>query len=173
MVRPAQHLAAADVQHVDRPLDVIQPLLPNRRIRRDRIRLGTDDGDGRAAEAVVVERLADGLVVGRIALEDRQLDAVVAGGLELGEQRELLGRDVGGPEQEVEAVFHGRGAFEEQIVSTWNSLRRQREFDGLRTVDFVEGVEQLQGQEPAGVIVVQDRTRAGLRRSWQPCPLAE
>ena len=85
-----------------------KPLLADCRVRGDRVGLRPDDGDGGAFEAVVVEGLADGLVVGRVALEDRQLDAVVAGRLELGEERELLGGDVGGPEQQVEAVFHGK-----------------------------------------------------------------
>ena len=40
--------------------------------------VGVDTADRRAAEAVVIEFLADALVMGGISLEQRDLDAVVA-----------------------------------------------------------------------------------------------
>ena len=74
----------------------------------DRVVVRVGDGDGCAAEAVVVQLLADGLVVGRVAGEQRQLDAVEAGLFELGQEGEVLARDVAGPEEQVHAVLHRR-----------------------------------------------------------------
>ena len=59
-----------------------------------------------AAQALVAQHAADGREVLGVALEHRHLDAVVAGRLELLEEREVLLGDVGGPEQQVEADPH-------------------------------------------------------------------
>ena len=71
------------------------------------MRLVGEHGDPGAAQALVPEHPADAGEVLGVALEDRQLDAVVARPLQLGEQGEVLVGDVGGPEQEVEAEQHG------------------------------------------------------------------
>ena len=42
-----------------------------------------------------------------VPFEERNLDAVKAGRLELGEERKVLLRDVGVPEEQVHAGFHG------------------------------------------------------------------
>ena len=53
---------------------------------------GPTHRDGRAAQALVLQLPGDRLVVGRVAFEERDLDAVEAGLLELGEDREVLAR---------------------------------------------------------------------------------
>ena len=68
-------------------------------------------GDGRGPEAVVGQHLADLVEMLGVALEDRDLEPVIARALELPEQRKMLLGDVGGPEEEVEAHLHRRSFF--------------------------------------------------------------
>ncbi len=107
MERPAQHLAAERRGALDRPAEVIQSTLPARRIGTDRAvrRIGQDRDRG-AAEPVVADGAANLLEMGDTALEQRDLDAVVAGGLELLEQRKMRRVDVRRPQQEIEPRLH-------------------------------------------------------------------
>ena len=65
-----------------------------------------EDGHAGTAQAFVLEHAAQAGEVFGVALEDRQLDAVVARPLDVGEQGKMLVGDVGGPEQEIEAQEH-------------------------------------------------------------------
>src|SRR5262249_2463667 len=99
VVGTAQVVAAEDGGGVEGPLQVVEGLLAHAGVGADRIAAltGVADGDGGAGQAEVVEFLAYLPVVAGVAAEDGQLDAVEAGGLQLGEQREVLLGDVGGP----------------------------------------------------------------------------
>ena len=55
---------------------------------------------------MILERLPEPLEMRDLALEHRHLDAVVAGRLELGQERQVLVGDVGRPEQKIEPGFH-------------------------------------------------------------------
>jgi hypothetical protein len=70
------------------------------------VRLIGQDGDGGAAEIVATDRAADLLEVADRALEQRDLDAVVAGGPQFLEQREVRVGDVRRPQEEIEPGLH-------------------------------------------------------------------
>jgi hypothetical protein len=65
-----------------------------------------DHSDGRRAQAVVPKRPADLPEMFRLALEDWQLNPIVAGALEIGENGEMLLGDIRRPEQHVETQQH-------------------------------------------------------------------
>src|ERR1700687_5484967 len=81
----------------DKSLESIYRRLTASRSRSDGIGLGRHEADGRAAQAQVVEFLADLLVMLDIALEYWNFNAVITYLLQLGENREMIGRDVRRP----------------------------------------------------------------------------
>ena len=70
------------------------------------MRFAGQDSDRGAAETVVPNRPADPLKMGHVALEQGDLDAVVADRLEPLEQREVRLVDVRRPQQQVEPGLH-------------------------------------------------------------------
>lgn len=99
MERAAQQFAAQRLGALDRPGQVIDRALPALRIGMDRAVLGIrHHGHRGASEAVVADRLAELAEMLDVALEHGHLDAVVAGRLQLGQQRQVLVDNVGGPE---------------------------------------------------------------------------
>src|SRR5207245_2095831 len=71
-----------------------------------RIIIRADAGDRGASEALVVQLLADRLIMIGVALKEGNLDAVEARLLDLRDGRKQLGGDVGGPEEQVHSVTH-------------------------------------------------------------------
>ena len=105
--RPAQELAAEHLRALDRPFEMVERARPARRIGADRaVRLVGQHGDRGAGEAMVRERAREPPEMRDLALEQRDLDAVVAARLELGQERQMLLADMGRPEQEIEAGPH-------------------------------------------------------------------
>jgi hypothetical protein len=70
------------------------------------VRLIGQDRDRGAAKTAVANDPADPFEMGNLTLEQRDLDAIVAGGLEALEQRKMRFGDVCRPQQEVEPRPH-------------------------------------------------------------------
>ena len=137
MQRARQPVGAERIGAVDRPFHVGDALAARRGVRRDQVhRRVAHGGDRRALQADAVEHLAEPPVVVRRALEDRDLDAVIAGRLDVLEQVLVLRRDVGRPQEHAEADFHdvspprgqrpGRQSSRENLVRPDGSGRLSR-----------------------------------------------
>ena len=105
--RPRQDVAAQDRRPIDGPFQAIDRGRADRGIGADRIGLRRQAGHRGGPQSLPIQFLAHGSIVSVVALEDRQLDAVVTRMFELLEDREVFLGDVRGPEQQVEAVTHG------------------------------------------------------------------
>ena len=107
MHRAGQAVGAERRRAVDRPFHVGDALLAGGGVGRDQVHAGiAHGGDGGALKPDPVQHLAKALVVVGRALEDRDLDAVVAGRLDVLEQVPVLARDVGRPQEHAETDFH-------------------------------------------------------------------
>jgi hypothetical protein len=79
MVRAAQVLGAQNGRHFDGPLDPVHAGPPDVGVGADWALVRAHHGDGGAAQAVLVQFRPHGLVMGGVALEQWDLDAVEAG----------------------------------------------------------------------------------------------
>ena len=108
VIRPGHVRAAHRRGHGNRPLVVLDGFLAHGGVGADRVVIGAAAGDGGRGQAEFLQLLADLLEMGLVALEERDFHAVVAGFLQAGQKREVLGGDVRAPEQQVHSEFHGR-----------------------------------------------------------------
>ena len=107
--RTAEDLTTERLAALHDAIEVGDGGVPDLRIGRDRIGFRAHHRDGRRAQAEALQPLAQPLErreIGRV--EDRDLDGVEAEDLDLVEDRVLLLGDVGGPQEQVHAGFHGR-----------------------------------------------------------------
>jgi hypothetical protein len=104
--RAAEDVRAEFGTAIDRPHQMVERPLALRGVGRDGAAARRHHGDGRARKACTFQPRAKLGVVGRVALEERDLDAVVAGRLEPIEERGVFFDDVGRPEQQVESELH-------------------------------------------------------------------
>src|SRR5206468_1093544 len=102
MVWPTQKSASRRRRHVNGPLQTIDRLLPHCPIGADRVGVLRCNRDATAAhEALVPEFLRNRLVVGRVPLEQRHLNAVVADLLQRAEDWIMFTCDMRGPKQQI------------------------------------------------------------------------
>src|SRR6185437_13754977 len=103
----AERLAARRRQAIDRPLEMLECRGANRRIGARAIALGVwDDRDCGRTQAVVSDRPPNFTEMLGRPIENRQLDAVEAGALDVGEEREVLLGHVRRPQEHVESQKH-------------------------------------------------------------------
>lgn len=87
-------MAAQNVIHLYDPREPFDRCFSDRCIRADRVGIGADDGHGCTAKAEGIELVPDRLEMGGITFEYRDFDAVKAGLLQVGKDREMILRDV-------------------------------------------------------------------------------
>ena len=104
---PSQQFAARRREAIDRPCDMRERAGPRRGVAAGAIMRGVGHHrDAGGAQAIVLQRLANLAVMLGRALEQRQLDPVVAAALEFREDGKVLFGDMRRPEQQIEAEQH-------------------------------------------------------------------
>ena len=107
MERAGRDIATDGGSAVDQPLEVLEGRGTLGLVGRNGVLAAAGhDADAGGFDASGGEALSELFVVGDVALEHRDFDAVIAGGLELFDGGPIGVGDVRGPEQEVEAEFH-------------------------------------------------------------------
>ena len=120
MQRAAQRVGAKRLGAIDRPFHIVDAGLARRGIRRNQVhRRIAHRRDRCALQPDAVEQFAELLVVVRRTGKDRYLDAVKAGRLDVPEQRLVLLRDAGRPQEHAHADFHRHPSpFDGALVSS-------------------------------------------------------
>src|SRR5262249_14418887 len=108
VVRSDQYLAAQDGGHLDQPLESFGGRFANGGVVADWVGFRRRHGRSCASRSLVVELLADRLVVVATAFEDRYFDTVKAGFFQLRQDRKVVLGYVRGPQQQIHAGFHAR-----------------------------------------------------------------
>ena len=105
--RPDELFDSPGLAGVHHPHQVVAGRHPDGGGRIDGVRLFRTDRDGRTLQPQAIEMGPHPAMQRRVEIEDRNLDGVVAPAANVIEQREMRFVDLGGPQQQVEAINHG------------------------------------------------------------------
>src|SRR5271156_1225912 len=107
MERAAHDLRAQGCATFEHPFDMLQPARALLRRRPDRVHVDAwNDANTRRLEAETLEMAAKLGVFSGGAFEHRNFDAVIAGALDVFENRPVFGLDVRCPQEQVETDLH-------------------------------------------------------------------